>query len=257
MATSNNYVLGKGRLFFDLFSPGTRTPLGMRYLGNTPSFTLSRAVTKLDHFDSDGGVKTKDDSVDLESNNTGKFACDNISGDNLALFFGGSVTKITQAATSGSAITETFVAKPGRSYQIGVTTSDPDGLHDLTDMAALIGSTPLVLGTDYTVDQGPGIIHVLPSVTIGTGASVIVSYKLGAATQEVVADVGSTAYGQLKFLANNPKGEQRDAFLPYVQLSADGEFAMKGDTWQQMAFNVEALKLNDTTPRVIITKRAG
>jgi hypothetical protein len=40
-----------------------------------------------------------------------------------------------------------------------------------------------------------------------------------------------------------------------VQISPDGDFALKGDDWQAMTFSVEVLKLNDSTERQYIVKR--
>lgn len=256
MASSNNYVVGKGRLFFDRFAPGTRTPTGLLYFGNTPSLSVTRSATTLDHFDSDSGIKQKDDSVDIQTDANGKFTCDNINGANLALFFGGVATQITQAASGGTALTETVSVLPDHFYQLGVTPSDPDGARNVNTFTATIGgSTPLVDGTDYVLDASAGLVHILPSTAVASGGSVAFGYKLVAAAQEQVVEQGSAIYGQLKFVSNNPKGDQRDYFFPYVKLSASGDFALKGDTWQQVEFNFDALKLNDVTQRIYITKR--
>lgn len=256
MPFENNYVVGKGRLFFDRFTENTRTPTGLRYFGNTPALSVTRSATALDHFDSDAGVKQKDDSVDIQTDMAGKFACDNITGSNLALFFGGVALPAVQAATGGAALTEVIAAKPDLFYQPGVTAADPDGLRNLTDVTVTLGGTALVLGTDYDVDPSSGLVHILPSATVGAGGDVTLSYKLAAATQELVVERGTAIYGQLKFVSNNPKGQQRDYFFPYVKLTAGGDFALKGDTWQQMEFSYEALRLNDATQRVYISRRS-
>ena len=49
----NNYVLGRGKLYFDRFPDGTKTPTGERYFGNTPSFSMSLDSETLDHYNSD------------------------------------------------------------------------------------------------------------------------------------------------------------------------------------------------------------
>ena len=47
-------------------------------------------------------------------------------------------------------------------------------------------------------------------------------------------DIGDIAY--------NPQGKNYDWFMPYVKLSPNGDFALKGDEWQQIPFSVEILK---------------
>ena len=254
MAFTNNYVVGKGRLYFDRFALGTRTPTGLKYFGNTPSLTTSRNATTLDHFDSDGGVKQKDDSIDIQTDLGGKFACDNINSANLALFFGGDVTPLTQAA-GANALTEVINVKPDTYYQAGVTDTDPDGLRTLAAPTAVLAQTPLVLGVDYDFDLSSGMVYIHPTAAVGQGGPLTLGYNLAAAAQEVVIEQGSAIYGQLKFVSNNPKGDQRDYFYPYVKLTAGGDLTLKGDQWQQVDFSYEALKLNEQTRRVYVTRR--
>ena len=54
---------------------------------------------------------------------------------------------------------------------------------------------------------------------------------------------GSQATGALRFISSNPTGIQRDYYFPYVKISSDGDYALKGDDWQSMGFTFEALKL--------------
>src|SRR5688572_8082154 len=98
---NKKYTLGRGRLYFDAFLPNTKTKTGERYIGNTPSLSLTIESESLDHFDSDGGVRTKDDSVLLQLNRTGAFVTDNIDPENVALFLLGSATALVQAAATG------------------------------------------------------------------------------------------------------------------------------------------------------------
>jgi hypothetical protein len=101
-----NQTLGRGELRFSRFKTGTYTPEGFRYLGNSPSFSLTVASTNLDHYSSDHGVREKDKSIAVEVNRTAKFDADDIQLDNLAYFFFGSKATVTQ--TSSTANTETF-----------------------------------------------------------------------------------------------------------------------------------------------------
>lgn len=103
--SDNNYVVGRGKLYFNRFADGTLVGPGYRYFGNTPELTASQSATSLDHYSSDEGMKFKDASVDLQNDMSGSFTCDNVNSDNLALFFLGA--NDTQTVVTGDA---TFAA---------------------------------------------------------------------------------------------------------------------------------------------------
>ena len=90
MATSPsilNYQVGKGTVSF--------TPSGgtLRSLGNCSSLSVSPTVTKLDHFSSQAGLKTKDRSVTVETGATVSLVLDEITAANLQLALsGGTIT---------------------------------------------------------------------------------------------------------------------------------------------------------------------
>jgi len=95
---SQNYTLGRGKVYFGRFPTGTTEPDVFRYIGNTPELSLTIENEVLDHFSSDEGIREKDDSVPLEVNRTGSMTCDNIEADNVALFFFGEKSTITTSA---------------------------------------------------------------------------------------------------------------------------------------------------------------
>jgi hypothetical protein len=76
-----NYHIGKGIVSFKE-TGGT----SFVDLGNAPSFIYTPAVTKLDHFSSREGVKTKDFTAVTQVGATVKFTLDEITGYNLAFF---------------------------------------------------------------------------------------------------------------------------------------------------------------------------
>ena len=43
----------------------------------------------------------------------------------------------------------------------------------------------------------------------------------------------------------NPEGAKMDYFMAYVRLSPNGDFALKGEEWQQLSLTVEVLKAGD------------
>jgi hypothetical protein len=77
----NNYHIGKGILSFKEVGQTT-----FRDLGNAPEFLYTPAITKLEHFSSREGVKTKDFTAITQISATVKITLDEITGENLAYF---------------------------------------------------------------------------------------------------------------------------------------------------------------------------
>jgi len=184
-STGKEYTLGRGRLYFGAFSAAAAFDSdGFRYLGNTPSVQMTQAATNLDHFDSDQGIKVKDASVELQRDMTGQFTTDNISVDNLAIWFSGNKTAIDQSAASG--ITEDFTVKPGLMYQIGVDADNPMGISDLASMTAAAVIAIAATGT-LTFNAQPADDD---TVTIN---GVAITFKASGATGNQVNKGGNAA----------------------------------------------------------------
>lgn len=249
-----NYTLGRGRLYFDRFTPSqvaagitaaTRGE-GERYFGNTPEFNMTASEETLDHFDSEQGVRVKDDSVSLQLDRTGSFTTDNISAENLALYFlSDGATTVTQVSATGSTF-DVPAASPGLFYQIGATTSLPAGVRKISNVSVRKGagfSTVVAAAGNYEIDEALGRIYVLPGSTdIPAGTDIRVTFDLAAGTRQQIVSKSNSIYGSLRFVADNPKGTNRDYFFPYVKLSPDGDYNLKGDDWQAMTFAFEALR---------------
>ena len=82
----DNYQIGKGVLSFK--KTGALT---YRDLGNAPAVSISIDRTKLDHFSSRAGIRTKDKSITIENTCTVNITLDEITPDNLALLLLGDV----------------------------------------------------------------------------------------------------------------------------------------------------------------------
>jgi hypothetical protein len=251
---ANNYVLGRGKVFFDPYAPNTTNTTGEDYLGNTPEFSITIESEKLDHFNSDEGVRVKDESVLLELNRTGSFTCDNISPANVARFFLGDADTVTDTGITAGSFTITG-AVGGRYYQIG-TDVNPSGVRKVTINTITDGTDPLVAGTDYTLDSDLGRIYIIPG-GLGDGANINISdYDTAANTRtQIVTAANAEIEGALRFVAFNAQGDQLDYYMPYVRLTPSGDFALKGDEWQVLSFDVEILKKDDTTEAIYIDGR--
>jgi hypothetical protein len=259
----DKYTLGRGELYFAPFISGTENPQGFRYLGNTPEFNLTINEEKLDHYSSDRGIREKDRSISLQVDRTGTLITDNISVENVAMFFFGETSTVT--ATSATVSNEVVkAAQKGLYYQLGVSTANPAGVRALdvhtvpttkivlTDVAGLITYTE---GTDYIIDMDLAMLYITPNSTIVAGADLHVDYKTKASTRSRVISGSTAIKGALKFVATNPEGEKIDYYFPYVSLSPNGDYALKGDEWQQIPLNVEIIK-PASGPAIVAESRA-
>lgn len=244
MASSNNYTLGRGEIYFARFRPGTQIPEGERYLGNTPSFNLTAEQETLDHYSSDNGVKVKDESVILQQDFMGSLTTDNIVPDNIALLFLGE--SITATATAATGETDSFEnVIPGRVYQLGTTDETPTGVRMVENVTVTAtGDTPptLTAGVDYVVDETLARITIMEGGAIVTGMGLDVTYDVAASTRERVISRTDQVQGALRYVAKNAAGENIDYFMAWVKFMPNGDFALKGDEWQEIPFNVEILK---------------
>lgn len=241
---AKNYTLGRGQVHFARFKTGTQTPDGFFYIGNTPEFSLTIESETLDHFSSDEGIREKDDSVPLEVNRTGSLTTDNIDPKNVALFFFGQDSTVTQASVASA--TETLEGiRAGHSYKLGATTSNPTGYMgiDTAGFTVEIGVTPLVVDVDYTMDFLNGIITFLEGSLLAVDAAdVDVTYAVAGSTRERVISGSEPVEGAMMYVTKNPKGSDAVFYMPYVKITPNGDYALKGDEWQQIPLSLEILK---------------
>jgi hypothetical protein len=107
------------------------------------------------------------------------------------------------------------------------------------------GSASGVIGqvANYTVDLALGRIYILETAAdIADGDDLEVQYDLGTSTRVTVIDSNLAAEGTLRFISNNAKGTDKNYFWPRVKITPNGEYALKGETWQMMAFSFAVLK---------------
>ncbi len=258
---SQNLILGRGKVYFDLFASTVLNPpvlTGRRYIGNTPEMALDIASTQLAHYSSDQGLKVKDDNVILSLDRKGTFKTDEISNDNMSLFLIGAKTTTAQASASG-VVTNILLAKLDRYYQLGATPTNPSGARKVTiTTIATSGAVALVLGTDYSIDLELGLVYIIPTsiVVVDGVTNVVVTFAEAATSRDQVLTSSVAAVnGALSFIAYNPKGSQRDFFMPYVQITPNGAFALKGDVWQEVAFNFEVLQYDPTLAHIYMDGR--
>lgn len=243
MAGENKeYVVGKGELYFDKFADGTLVGEGERYLGNTPELTMSGDQSTLDHYDSDNGLNVKDESVVIEDNKTGTLVTDNISVENIGLMFGADPE--TVAVASATALVENHtLTKKGRWVQLGVSEEQPMGARNITNFTLKVLTATITPTGNYEVDLINGRYYIesdAPDLDIDD--VLIATYDQTATSRQIVVEGGSSVSGSLRFMSKNPVGPQTNYLWPYVKLTLNGDFALKGDEWQQIPFTFEVLQ---------------
>ena len=246
MARSKNYTLGAGKLYFDRFDENDQ-PTGEYYIGNTTSLTASFDETREEHYSSDEKERSKDASVVTQSDQTVGFTTDDIQPENLALLWKGTAELLAVAAVTSTP--ETLEVRKGRWYQLGADVTTPTGARAVTITSVTDdASTPVVIpggagGANYDVDLALGRIFIKEDAPdINDGDSIIVTYTAAAHTRTVIISKGETIRGSLRYIADNTAGENRDDFWPLVEMSPDGDYEFKNDSWSEMSFTGEVLK---------------
>ncbi|ENL9127532.1 hypothetical protein AB6J89_004739 [Salmonella enterica] len=268
----NNLVLGRGRLFFDR-QDSKGNPTGERYLGNTPELNATQDVTTLDHFSSDYGVKEMDDQMTLQNTRSGSFITDNISIENVAAFFGGQQQTIvnTQQTDVKEALNMGNPIVRGRFFQLGQTVDDPQGLGNIDaanfelyyasanasivigsgDLSSVSGLT-LLPPENYELEADTGRVYIEPDAPdLVASSKIYAQYNRKAGSTDMFITADDSIRGALRFISDNPKGLQMNYYWPEVSLTPNGDYALKGDDWQQLSFNFGVLKKDCNTPSQI------
>jgi hypothetical protein len=247
MARTKNYTLGAGKLFFNRLDENG-VPTGEFYIGNTTSLTGATDETREEHFSSDERAREKDASVVTQSDETIGFTTDDIQPENLAMLWKGTAEILSVAAITDEA--ETFVVRRGRWYQIGESPTAPTGARSITVASVTDNADPTPAavpggagGANYDLDLELGRIFIKEDAPdIADGDSIIVTYSAAAHSREVILSKGEVIRGSLRYIADNTAGVNRDDFWPLVDLSPDGDYEFKADSWSEMSFSGEVLK---------------
>ena len=255
---TNNYTLGAGKIFFDQWEgEDPKKRRGFMYLGSTSDFTLTSEAELLEHMNSEGGMRYVDAQVQTSSSMTGALTTDNISGENLALYFSGEYTK--EAGVAATALKHNVKAYPGRVYFIGATDLSPQGEAKVTNVTVALKGTPataLVEGTDYELQGNKIMIDARGTTAVeDIGTEITITYDRAVSVRAVVVSSGKSIVGSLRFEADNATGPNLDYVLPKVRLTANGDYQIKGgDEWLAMSMSVAAMKEGDT-PMLYINGR--
>lgn len=250
---ADNLILGRGKVYFDQFLPSTTTKTGERYFGNTPAFGLNVTTQSIKHYNSDAGVKVQDRETVLQTEFAGTLTTDNMDAANTSLFFFGTADTLSTVLTAAQ--TDTIIGvRKDRYYQVGVTAVRPQGVRKISSVVVKVSGAAKTIGTDYTVDLETARVYIVPGGTIADAATITVEYTIDASTRERIVSGTNPIEGALRFISDNPEGTDRDAYLPWVKLTPNGDFALKGDEYLQMQFQMAVQKL-DTFAHVYLDGR--
>lgn len=240
-SVTENFVVPSGYVYFDREdSNGNLT--GERYIGQTPGFTVTVASPDaIDLYSSDGPIAELLSRVITRVTRSAKMTCQNVNGENVAAFLIGSVA--TGSTTAGSVTNEPITVNKGMWYQLGVSTTNPSGVRDVTTVVITntAGTTTYVAGTDYLIDLELARFQVLDSGAITNGQIVHVDYtKQARSWERIVSAATGAVFGAVRLISDNTTGSGRDWYFPRVQLAPDGELTLKGrDAHQQIGWSME------------------
>jgi hypothetical protein len=112
-----------------------------------------------------------------------------------------------------------------------------------------------VLDTDYKINLDTGRLTILGTGSIPDATDLDITYQARAATRDRVLSGTKAVEGALMYEANNPKGKNFDYYMGYVQISPNGDYALKGDEWQQIPFNLQILKPRSGVAAILMDGR--
>ncbi len=249
MAREKNLVLGAGKLFFDRWDEDD-LPTGEFYIGNTTTLTRSVDEQRQEHYSSDTAEREKDASIVTRSDVKIGFTTDDIQPENIAMMFKGIAELLTVAPDAAATFTIENVKK-GRWYQLGVDSDNPTGVRAVTFTSlAHGGAIDNTGGVNYEVDATLGRVYIqddAPAIT--EGWDLVATYDVEGSTRTVYIGQGEQVRGSLRYIADNTAGENNDFYWAKVELSPDGDYEFKGDSWNEMSFSGEVLKRDALTAK--------
>lgn len=243
-------TLGRGEVYFDPFADGVRVGTGERYIGNTISFAITRTIDRQERWTSARGQKLqREGNVVREAHNV-QFTTDNIVIENIGLWYGQEAYATT--FLSDQAVTETITVRQDRYFQLGKTVR-PSGTRNVTNVVVKIGTTEISMAENYEIDVDFGRLKILANAQdIPDGTTVSVTFEWRTTITENATSKPKDVFGSLRYISTNPFGPLRHYFFPFVRLAPRGGIDLKGDEWQQMSFDAEAMRITPSAAQVYV-----
>ena len=170
--STENYVLGRGMLFWDPWDSTAMSYTGERALGNAPEVSFNMNATFLDHFSSMSGFKSKDKTIVNEVSPMVTFTLDELHSDNWQMLVFGQKTETVQSVSDGAVTT-------------AITGTVKDRYFDLDRRYV---QTKIL--THGTVTSGPFVAGT--TITGGTSAATATIIQVLSGTQLIIQNVSGT-----------------------------------------------------------------
>jgi len=222
VAQTAGYVSGEAiDAFLDKRSDLSKRSIGTTFVATGSftggPFTLGETVT--------GGTSSATGIVCLATDGTGLWIA---------------VTSGTFA--SGETITGGTSSASATSSALGVWTPGVLLVQDDADTITYTAGTDYEVNTDLK-DDSIGRIKFLEGGSIADGDEVHVTFGYAAVTYYQIKAFSNTQIeGMLRFVSDNPAGEQQELEIWRVSLTPSGDTAMIGDDWSTLGFSGEILK---------------
>ncbi len=209
----DNYYVGKGIVSFK--KDGETT---FRDVGNVPEFEFSPTLETLDHFSSRTGVKTKDKSIITSKTATIRMVMDELTAQNLSLFFLGETDAAVNLVTTGD------------------TTNTDETVENLASVVGLvagrtynIAGAGIPVGATFVYVSGNDIELSAPATATATAVSLTI-------TAGIALDIFSASEidGWVRFVGTNDYGANITIDLPNVVFKPSGSFNPISDEWGQV-----------------------
>jgi len=220
-SVNKNIVLGAGYIYFDEEdSSGALT--GEQYMAETDGFSLNVSTEKTEIDSSDTPVAETLVSLVKKVTRGGSLSTKNMDDATFARFIQGAESTVTQTAVE--VVGETHTVKQGRYYQLGASVSNPTGVKGVSGVSV----ATYTVTDDYIVNADEGRIYIVPGGGIADDTEISVTYTPDANSRVRVASDGSGAKrGAIRFVGDNTNGENREVYIPKVELAPNGDLAFK------------------------------
>ena len=77
---------------------------------------------------------------------------------------------------------------------------------------------------NYEVDLELGRLYIEPTASLTGDIKLLVETDVEASTRKVVISKSDMLYGALRYISDNPVGDQQDYYWPKVALTPDGDY---------------------------------